>query len=180
MWTTWRSLCSAGAALCLACGMADEPAHALEGAAVPASRFASSVRDVETRFVLDAALEDAARALAEPRCREVLDRFHDPVTGQPLRLRLAALAPDAPSFLRLLDFREGTTKAACRAGAMAVTGVGSHVVWVCPGAFATRGRSDRALAEAIVIHEMLHALGLGENPPGSVEITAEVRRHCAR
>jgi hypothetical protein len=30
----------------------------------------------------------------------------------------------------------------------------------------------------IVIHELLHALGLGENPPLSVEITGQVMRRC--
>jgi hypothetical protein len=33
-------------------------------------------------------------------------------------------------------------------------------------------------AEALVIHEMLHSLGLGENPPPSDEITARVRARC--
>jgi hypothetical protein len=34
------------------------------------------------------------------------------------------------------------------------------------------------LAESIVIHEMLHTLGLGENPPSSQEITQQVKRRC--
>jgi hypothetical protein len=34
------------------------------------------------------------------------------------------------------------------------------------------------LAEAMVIHEMLHTLGLGENPPSTFEITERVRQRC--
>jgi hypothetical protein len=33
-------------------------------------------------------------------------------------------------------------------------------------------------AQAIVIHEALHTLGLGENPPSSAEITARVLASC--
>jgi hypothetical protein len=34
------------------------------------------------------------------------------------------------------------------------------------------------LAEAMVIHEMLHTLGLGENPPTTFEITDRVMARC--
>ena len=34
------------------------------------------------------------------------------------------------------------------------------------------------LAEAMVIHEMLHTLGLGENPPTTFEITDRVLSRC--
>ena len=33
-------------------------------------------------------------------------------------------------------------------------------------------------AEAMVINEMLHTLGLGENPPSTFEITDRVRDRC--
>jgi hypothetical protein len=39
---------------------------------------------------------------------------------------------------------------------------------------------ERATAEVYVIHEMLHTLGLGENPPRSQQITQAVKRRCAR
>jgi hypothetical protein len=35
------------------------------------------------------------------------------------------------------------------------------------------------MAEVYVIHEMLHTLGLGENPPSSQEITQAVVKRCA-
>lgn len=34
-------------------------------------------------------------------------------------------------------------------------------------------------AELVVLHEALHTLGLGENPPGSLEITQRVGDRCA-
>jgi hypothetical protein len=34
------------------------------------------------------------------------------------------------------------------------------------------------MAEAVIIHEMLHTLGLGENPPSSTEITFRVLNRC--
>ena len=33
-------------------------------------------------------------------------------------------------------------------------------------------------AEAMIIHELLHTLGLGENPPTSIEITRRVESRC--
>jgi len=41
------------------------------------------------------------------------------------------------------------------------------------------GRDENPwLSEFMVIHEMLHTLGLGENPPSSFEITEQVMRRC--
>jgi len=34
------------------------------------------------------------------------------------------------------------------------------------------------VAEAVIIHETLHSLGLGENPPTSDEITRRVFSRC--
>jgi hypothetical protein len=59
------------------------------------------------------------------------------------------------------------------------------LVCVCPaGAGALNSRfakvqiENPSLSEFMVIHEMLHTLGLGENPPSSFEITEQVRRRC--
>jgi hypothetical protein len=38
---------------------------------------------------------------------------------------------------------------------------------------------DPAGVEMIVIHELLHVLGLGENPPTSEAITARVVARCS-
>jgi hypothetical protein len=57
-------------------------------------------------------------------------------------------------------------------------------VFVCPAEREARSRLARlefqggSLAEAMVIHEMLHTLGLGENPPTPFEITERIRARC--
>jgi len=58
---------------------------------------------------------------------------------------------------------------------------GSHVIFIC-GQRIVKGHYtapplDR---EIMVIHEMLHSLGLGENPPSSREITKQVTACCGR
>jgi hypothetical protein len=60
---------------------------------------------------------------------------------------------------------------------MAFTHPGSQVIRVCGRQFRDR---DPEAAVIIVIHEFLHALGLGENPPTTHEITARVAARCAR
>ena len=61
---------------------------------------------------------------------------------------------------------------------VAITKPNSHVVFVCSGRFAASFASRRQRGEVIIIHEFLHSLGLGENPPSSVEITDLVERRC--
>jgi hypothetical protein len=39
-------------------------------------------------------------------------------------------------------------------------------------------RRNSRHVEAILIHELLHSLGLGENPPSSDYITSRVRARC--
>src|SRR5262249_35531304 len=52
----------------------------------------------------------------------------------------------------------------------------SRVVYVCAARFVDRFAVKTADGELLMIHELLHTLGLGENPPKSSEITAVVRR----
>jgi len=60
----------------------------------------------------------------------------------------------------------------------AFTSPGSRVVRACPalGALAV-SRPDEA--EAVVIHEVLHTLGLDHDLPSSADVTAAVERRCA-
>jgi hypothetical protein len=57
----------------------------------------------------------------------------------------------------------------------------SIVVYVCK-AFAEVALRQPAVAEAMLIHEVLHTLGLGEAPmpgqPTSLEITQRVQSRC--
>jgi hypothetical protein len=49
------------------------------------------------------------------------------------------------------------------------------VVFVCGNRF---GELERLRAQRVVIHEMLHTLGLGERPPASGYIDRAVARRC--
>jgi len=117
----------------------------------------------------------AARRLQEPDCQRLLDDFTDR-EGRPLRERLGAMTPAA--YLVGLVLREGEIprgSGRCASPGAAAFTVDGAAVFVCGTSFARLGRGARANA---LIHEMLHTLGLRENPPSSAEITRRVTEHC--
>jgi hypothetical protein len=127
--------------------------------------------------VVAMALNGAYRKLGRPACQQLLDDFRD-AEGRTLRENLEplGLAPDA--YLSRLAYRDGRDlgSARCRkGGAAAVTHIGDRNVFVCAAPFAEQRPGIR---ENTLIHEMLHSLGLGENPPSSGEINGLVRRRC--
>ena len=56
----------------------------------------------------------------------------------------------------------------------ATTTPGRRTVFVCGAQFMEMQRRQPGLAADLLIHEELHSLGLGENPPNSSEITARI------
>jgi hypothetical protein len=126
---------------------------------------------------LRSALAGADRLLGEPRCEEVLTDFRD-ASQRPLKEVLDRSGVSARGYLRWIVFADGRDLEACRRAALAVTTPGSRVVFICPTAFAEVASGMPELAQAALIHEMLHTLGLGENPPRSRDITARVRARC--
>ena len=135
------------------------------------------IRAAFTGAAVSRAVRGAARRLREPSCAQVLSDFTD-ASGQLLRDNVEALGMTTDAYLETLMFRDGTSQQACRGKRVrATTMVGSRLVFVCP-AFVEAQLRDPSLGDAIVIHEMLHSLGLGENPPSSHEITAMVTRRC--
>jgi hypothetical protein len=155
-----------------------EPAGAADlpgGAAMP---YAIHVDHENTAGLLRELLDGARERLAEPRCQQVLDAFAD-ADGRPLRARLEETGQTAEGYLGLIIFYDGRKHPRCgRKGTLAVTKVGSRAVWVCPGELADKALHNPVWAEATIIHEALHTLGLGENPPSSREITSRVIRAC--
>lgn len=135
-------------------------------------------RQAALGVVLERALARAGEKLAAPGCLLVLDDFRD-ASGRPLSSALAGSGLSAPEFLGRLEFRDGRNEDVCRRGHVdAFTSVGGSTVWTCPGgSLRLGGENERAGANAL-IHEMLHALGLEENPPTSLEITHRVRDRC--
>jgi hypothetical protein len=127
------------------------------------------------RFELHAAVMRARRRLEQPECKRLFSEFKD-ASEQTLQANLEALGQTAASYLGLILFADGSARESCSAGlAYAFTAPGSRVVFVCGPQFM---RASPTLAEEVVIHEALHSLGLGENPPSAREITAQVRERC--
>ena len=54
------------------------------------------------------------------------------------------------------------------------------MIYLCGRRFIKSAQRELIELKAVVIHEMLHSLGLGENPPTSNHITHWVRRRCWR
>lgn len=78
-----------------------------------------------------------------------------------------------------MQFADGDETVQCRTdeGVALFTALGSHVVHVCSKRF-VRLAAKPERAEMLLIHELLHTLGLGERPPTSAHITSVVTRRC--
>ena len=122
-------------------------------------------------------LAEASQRLAIPECQKTLTDFHDG-EGRPLAERLVTLGVDIQGYLRLILFRDGSAHEAC-GRTLAYTHPGSRVVYVCSRAVGRHWSGDREHLVVTIIHELLHSLGLGENPPSSSAITRGVRKRCS-
>lgn len=136
--------------------------------------------------VLERARAGAALKLRKLECQKLLTDFKD-AEGHTLQYTLEKRGLSAAEYLQTLAFVDGSRTRSCRQGAwvLLVARPGFGSVGVCPvdgRPFESRlGQvqlRNPALAESIVIHEMLHTLGLGEDPPTSEEITRRVRLRC--
>ena len=130
------------------------------------------------REAVERARAGAALRLESPECRRIFAEFADDA-GVPLQAGLDRLGVTAPRYLSMIVFADGAGRTTChRTDVLAVTAPGSRVVFVCGRVFReSQARSPQG-AEFVLIHEALHTLGLGENPPDSLEITRRVRERC--
>jgi len=128
----------------------------------------------------------AVRRLRVPECQKLLTDFTD-AHGRSLLEKLEARGLSAADYLQMMTFVDGSSTRSCRLGrwVLLVARPGSGTVHVCPtigDPFGSRLADvqlrNPALAESIVIHEMLHTLGLGEDPPTSEAITRQVQLRC--
>jgi hypothetical protein len=144
---------------------------------------ASSLRaNVRLRGIAGRAVEravlDASRRLAAVACQKVLSDFVD-ASGKPLQASLDALGETAQGYLSRVLFYDGSSQMRCSTGMiLGGTTRGSRIVYVCASQFSDRAGRNASDADAFVIHEMLHTLGLGENPPAPSQITAQVMQRC--
>jgi hypothetical protein len=144
----------------------------------PLPRYAIHIAQAVTAGTLHRVLDGARERLSDPVCQQVLDDFRD-AEGRPLRSRLEQTGQTPEDYLGLVIFYDGRTHPRCaQEGIFAATSVGSRAVFVCPRELLRVVELNATLAEATLIHEALHTLGLGENPPTSREITAGVLKRC--
>jgi hypothetical protein len=138
----------------------------------------STIRTPTARFALERAARAAVEKLEHPDCARVLSDFRDG-SGRTLREGLEALGETPTSYLARITFHEALDSRSCRNHAvLAFSIVGNRDVYVCSPQFWETYRSNPVHVEAIVIHEMMHTLGLGENPPSATQINEQVLRRC--
>jgi hypothetical protein len=126
----------------------------------------------------------AVRRLQAPECAKVLTEFTDR-EGRTLDRNLEPWGLSAPDYLRMIHFRDGSSVPHCEQRSVQLVSIPRMLpVFLCPdpegphSKLAAVEAKNPALAEFMVIHEMPHTLGLGENPPSTFEITERVRKRC--
>src|SRR5262245_27540469 len=134
--------------------------------------------NVVQRYAVARAFSQAARQLGNPQCQALLDEFTD-ASGRPLRAALEAAGKEASEYLGSIFFYDAPPRA-CGTSVLAVTMPGSRAILVCGERFVRQMSKNSRHAEATIIHEALHSLGLGENPPSSDHINDRVMARCGR
>lgn len=123
------------------------------------------------------ALDRARRLLGKPRCRGVLTQLVD-TEGHALADRLDTLGVDVQTYATMIVFIDGTRNRSCAGGVIAFTRPGSRVVHLCSNELKETWQQNPAYVVSAFIHELLHTLGLGENPPSTQEITRRLLQQC--
>jgi hypothetical protein len=160
--------------------LARESAAATSDKAVPREPWhLVRIPDPLARRATIATLESASAQLMDADCRKVLTDFADG-NGRSLADRLSSVAVDIHVYLTMVTFIDDSRHTRCASGVMVFTAPGSRVVRVCAEELTRIYRQQPDYVVATIIHEILHTLGLGENPPSSSEITARVLARCGR
>jgi hypothetical protein len=155
------------------------PSKLYPGGVTTASSLSANIRlSGIARRAVERAVLDASRRLAAVGCQRVFSDFFD-ASGKPLQASLDALGETAQGYLGRVLFYDGSSQTRCSTGMiLGGTTRGSRIVYVCAFQFSDRAGRSASDADAFVIHEMLHTLGLGENPPAPSRITAQVMERC--
>lgn len=157
------------------------PFLAAPAPAAGAEEGADGFVDPRLGRLVEETVRRASRRLADPGCAQLLFDFDDLRTGRPLAETLALSGRTPENLLGTLRFYDGDRMVQCRwRSTWAWVAVGTDAVFVCRSRFVTLATKNEKLAMNILVHEALHTLGLGENPPSSEEITASVIRRCGR
>jgi hypothetical protein len=132
----------------------------------------------QAHLTLDVALRGAIRRLSIVKCQQVFSDFTDQA-GRALTTNLEATGRSPVDVLAELYFVDADEAVQCRRSdpVVAFTTPGSRVIHVCGKRFIPPALNRKG-SEIVLIHELLHALGLGENPPTSARITRAVLNRC--
>ena len=162
------------AVLVLALSLSLAAAPAVDAGSKP--RLAAVGLTPAERQALQWSVGIAAQQLRRPECLKAFVEFQLDDGSTPLG-KLEAAGLTAEEHLATLEWESGATSGRCAPGALLATVRNGRRVTVCPG-FAKIVASRPAFGATLVIHEQLHALGLGENPPTSTYITTRVYHRC--
>jgi hypothetical protein len=138
------------------------------------------LEDPKDGIAVSDAIRGALQRLEDARCRAVFGDF-ETVPGRSLQKALEDRRETPRGRLERVLFEDGSRRQGCKGPSPAAFTVpGTLVVYVCGRTFRAASERSRAFADAAIIHELLHTLGLGEDPPTSKEITDTVLARCAR
>lgn len=143
------------------------------------ARVRTSLEREGEREALRRAVAGAARRLERPGCQRIFRDFTD-ASGRSLQEGLDATGQSGASFLHdWVFFADGREEPRCaQRWVLAFTQPGSRAVWICGRRFSREQWQAPGHAEVVLIHETLHVLGLGEDPPTSAEISRQVHARC--
>ena len=151
---------------------------ALAALAAPAALAESPAAPRSLPLVARPALAIASRWLEAEACRDVFADFHD-ASGRTLREKLDSLGVSPAAFLGTIAFVDGAEEGRCAEhGILATTTPGGSEVRLCRAGIASLARRDPPALAVVLVHEELHSLGLGENPPSSREISRRIEARC--
>lgn len=119
----------------------------------------------------------AHQALADAGCRRIFLDFQDS-SGRPLQERLDSLGWSGQKYLDSMLFYSADSRPCQNPRTLAMTVPGARVVFLCGSKFSNLIRREPSALWVAVLHEQLHSLGLGENPPTSEEISRQVAQRC--
>ena len=120
----------------------------------------------------------AHRWLSQSRCRGLFAEFRD-ASGRTLQEVLDARGETPQSHMSRIAFVPGASEGRCsEESVLATANPGHDVVRVCGRKFASLARRNPPAVAVVFLHEELHSLGLGEDPPTSREISQRIEASC--
>jgi hypothetical protein len=133
-----------------------------------------------TNGILKRSVALAVQVLRRAECRALYDDFRD-ASGETLAEALRRTDTTPSEHLLRLRWLNGVSHPGCRnRNVFLVARVGNPEIYVCPEQFTAFALREPLGAAGLLLHEQLHALGLGEDPPPSEEISRMVFARCGK